>query len=142
MRINLRLSVVWLMVWLVLCCCAIVPALADPIEALQGDWECIALTEDAEDFIFILQFTAPGEVSYVAGWYESEIAASYQGQYSIEGDTLKLEMTDTESEDTLCGTFTYSLDEGKLVLTKESGDSLSWLYDTGIPMEFTARHSQ
>ena len=126
--------------------CALVFALAFAFSAgihaagadnsIIGDWECVVETEDVEDYVFILYFTEPNEVTYIAGWYMSEIAAMYAGQYTIENDVLTLDMTDTESEDTLTGSFSYNVSEGALTLTNLSGDYLTHMFEAGVPMVF------
>jgi hypothetical protein len=104
-----------------------------------GDWECVVETEDNECFVFFLYIAGPNDVTYIAGWYLSEIAAMYAGQYSIEDDNvLNLEMTDTESADTLIGSFSFSVSEGVLTLVNESGDCLTNMFEAGVPMEFHA----
>jgi len=98
--------------------------------------------EEADDFVYFLYFSQPNEATYIAGWYMSEIAISYTGQYAVEDGILTLELTDDESSDTISGTYAYTLDADLLLLTNESGDSLSWQFDTGVPMEFRAVYSQ
>jgi hypothetical protein len=89
--------------------------------------------------VFFLYFAKPNDVTYVAGWYLSEIAAMYAGQYEIEGgNVLKLEMTDTESEATLNGSFSYEIADGVLTLTNQSGDCLTEMFAAGVPMAFNA----
>jgi len=120
---------------------AALPDSAGNGEALWGDWECLVQTEDedAEDFIFFLCFSESGQVTYVAGWYLSEIACVYTGAYTVENDdVLKLEMTDAESSDTMSATYAFTVLEGTLTLTKQSGDGLSYLFEDGVPMVFTA----
>jgi len=108
-------------------------------EDILGDWECLVETEDEEDFIFVLHFTEPNQVTYIAGWYLSEIASMYTGEYTVENDdVLKLEMTEVDSSDTISGVYTFTISDGKLILTKQGGDSLSYLFEEDVPMEFTA----
>ena len=103
-----------------------------------GNWECVVETEDVESYVFFLYFAEPNDVTYVVGWYMSEIAAMYAGQFSIENDVLSLEMTDTESADTLIGTFAFNVSEGVLTLTNQSGDCLTYMFEAGVPMVFHA----
>ena len=105
---------------------------------VYGAWECVVETDNAEDLVFFLFFAEPGDVTYVAGWYQSEVAAAYTGRFTIEGDdVLKLEMSDAESSDTLAGTFSFDVSDGVLLLAKLSGDDLSYVFEAGEPMEFT-----
>jgi len=105
---------------------------------IYGDWECVAVTDEAEDYIYSLCFTKQGDVTFVAGWYQSEIVSVYAGQFTIEDEgVLELDMTDIESSATLMGTYSFVVSEGTLILTKQCGDSLSYLFEVGEPMTFT-----
>ena len=107
-------------------------------DSIIGDWECVVEAEDAEGYVFFLYFAEPNDVTYVAGWYMSEIAAMYAGQFTIENDVLTLDMTDTESADTLSGSYAFSVSEGVLTLTNQGGDCLTDMFGAGVPMVFRA----
>ena len=54
----------------------------DPAAALQGcTWVAYSESSGFEHFIFKLNFNADGTMSYMAGWYLSEIAYQGAGTY-------------------------------------------------------------
>lgn len=115
----------------------------DPAE-LAGKWLCYTSDEDT-DFVFGLEFTEPdNRVSYWVGVVDSEVDASYDGQFSItEEGWLALEMTGgdprggVEAHDTINATFGAYIEEDVLTLVKQRGDSLSYLFEeAGIEMAF------
>jgi hypothetical protein len=109
------------------------------VDALYGEWKCIVETDGTEDCVFSLSFVEPNTVDFTAGWYQSEIASMYTGQFTITGDNvLRLEMTKIDTRDPLTGTFAFDLTNDALVLVKLSGDGLSYLFETGKPMGFVA----
>ena len=114
-----------------------VSAAADS-NSIYGDWVCIVETEDAEAFVFLLSLTEPGGVTFAAGWVQSEMAGLYTGRFTITEDVLNLEMTDNESSDTLIGTYAFDISKDILLLTNQSGDSLSYLFEAGESVVFSA----
>jgi hypothetical protein len=110
-----------------------------------GTWECFAYGTYGDHYVFVLDFTETNQVKYMAGWYMSEIAALFSGQYTIEnGNTLTISMTgfiimNTYEfiPSTLSGEFLFDVSDDKLTLIHQGGDKLTWVFDTGIPMEFT-----
>ena len=117
-----------------------VTAYSEAIEKNEifGDWKCLVETDEAEEFVFFLYFTEPNGVTFVADWNEGEIASTYTGHFTMEGDgLLKLDMTEADSSDTLTGIFSFDITSDTLVLIKQSGDSLSYLFEIWEPMEFT-----
>lgn len=134
-----RASVFATVVVFVLLLCVNAYSAAAEKNGIYGAWECIAETDDAEDFVYFLYFAEPCDVTFAVGWYQSEIASTYTGQFTIEGgNVLKLEMTDIESADTIGGTYSFDISDDILLLTKQSGDSLSYLFEAGEPMVFTS----
>jgi len=112
------------------------------MNSMYGDWVCIVETDDAEAFVFLLSFTETGDVTYAAGWVQSEIASFFTGHFKIDDDgVLNLEMTDNESSDTLIGTYSFDVTRDILLLTNQSGDRLSYLFEAGEPMEFSTLSS-
>jgi len=104
---------------------------------IYGNWECVVKTDEVEDFVYFLYVTEPGDIAFLAGWYLSEIAGTYKGQFTIEdGDVLKLEMTNIDTNHTIIGAYSFDVSEGILMLTRQSGDSLSHLFEAGEPMAF------
>jgi len=114
-----------------------------PAVDLTGAWTNVTHNPDGpEVFVYTLTFFSSVYVNYDAGWYLSEIAVSYVGSYTIENnDTLKLNMSggfvDEDDVDTLIAVFSFTVTGNTLILTKQSGDALTYLYETGVPMEFT-----
>lgn len=104
---------------------------------LTGTWESIFITGDSSDFIFVLTFSGTNNIEYLAGWYLSEIAAAYNGTYTLEGNKLVLDMYDAENEMELKGTFLVEMLNDNLVLTNQDGDLLTFEFPKGSPMEFT-----
>jgi len=104
---------------------------------IHGVWECVVNTGEAEDLYYSLRFTEPDTVTFTAGWYQSEVASLYTGRYVIEGSgLLRLEMADSESTGSFSGTYSFEVSEGLLVLIRQSGDGLSYLYEADVPMAF------
>jgi len=102
-----------------------------------GSWECVVITDEAEDFLYSLYFAEPDNVTLTVGWYQSEIAGTYTGRFTMEDrDVIRLEMAGLESSGALNETYSFDVTDGLLILSKQSGDSLSFLYETGVPMAF------
>jgi hypothetical protein len=117
------------------------PATASSDDMILGAWTCLAQSDDGEMYVFTLELSAQGRVRYTTGWYQSEIAGTFMGQYTVEaGNRLRLDMTESESTDHLRMTCSYSVSDNALILTKQTGDWLSYLFDTGVPMEFVRAH--
>ncbi|MCL1797674.1 MAG: hypothetical protein FWG24_05110 [Eggerthellaceae bacterium] len=106
-------------------------------ESLVGTWECITESGSVEKFIFILTFSEQNKVTYVAGWYQSEIAESFTGSFAVEnGNALKLTMTNDNDSSTMDSAFLFDVLDDRLTLTLQGGDSLTYLFGIGEAMEF------
>ncbi|MDR2721735.1 MAG: hypothetical protein LBB35_02560 [Coriobacteriaceae bacterium] len=106
-------------------------------ENLAGTWECITESGSVEKFIFILTFSEESKVTYIAGWYQSEIAESFTGSFAVEnGNALKLTMTNDNDSSTMDSAFLFDVLDDRLTLTLQGGDSLTYLFGIGEAMEF------
>jgi len=116
-----------------------------------GRWEWVEPDEKTDRFIYILEFAESNSVTYTAGWYQSEIAYIYEGNYTVENDALVLKMNLTwdiisdpymgnggefDSSKAINASFSFDFSDDKLTLTHQSGNLLTYIFGTGVPMEF------
>ena len=108
-------------------------ATPSPAKALQGcTWIAYAETSGVEYFVFELTFNADGTMTYMAGWYLSEVAYQGTGTYTADGETLTYALTSDSFEPaTMNGSVAYSLDGGQLTLSGAQGDALTYLLESG-----------
>lgn len=108
-------------------------ATPSPAEALQGcAWIAYAETSGVEYFVFELTFNADGTMTYMAGWYLSEVAYQGTGTYTADGETLTYALTSDSFEPAaMNGSVAYSLDDDQLTLSGAQGDALTYLLESG-----------
>jgi len=106
---------------------------------IVGTWECIAESDSADKFVYQLTISGSGDVFFTAGWYESEIAGTFAGPFTVEdGNILKLKMTNVDDpSEAINSTFSFEASDSRLTLTLKEGDTLTTLFGIGDPMEFT-----
>ncbi len=95
-----------------------------------GKWECIESGE-SDTFIFTLDFKEDGTVEYMAGWYQSEIAAIYSGTYTVSDNLIYFMLTDTEDQSNIIeGSFTFSFE-----------DNLTLIFNEGTPLRYSKQNA-
>ena len=104
----------------------------DPAAALQGcTWVAYSESSGFEHFIFKLNFNADGTMSYMAGWYLSEIAYQGAGTYSADGARITYTLSSDSFEPAqMSGSVAYSLADGLLTLSASEGDALTYLLES------------
>lgn len=100
-----------------------------------GIWDCI-MEVDSQTYIFRFEFLEDGTMTYGAGWYRSEWAATYSGTYTIEGNVLSMELSCNEEEQSLKSVFSVESGEGNLLFTLKSGDPVTIYQGVGQSMEY------
>ena len=74
----------------------------DPAAALQGcTWVAYAETSGVEHFIFKLNFNEDGTMSYMAGWYMSEVAYQGTGTYTADGERITYTLSSDSADERL-----------------------------------------
>ena len=105
----------------------------DPAAALQGcTWVAYAETSGVEHFIFKLNFNEDGTMSYMAGWYMSEVAYQGTGTYTADGERITYTLSSDSFEPAqMSGSIAYTLSDGQLTLSASEGDALTYLLESG-----------
>lgn len=105
----------------------------DPAAALQGcTWVAYAETSGVEHFIFKLNFYDDGTMSYMAGWYMSEVAYQGTGTYTADGERITYTLSSDSFEPAqMSGSIAYTLSDGQLTLSASEGDALTYLLESG-----------
>ena len=105
----------------------------DPAAALQGcTWVTYAETSGVEHFIFKLNFNDDGTMSYMAGWYMSEVAYQGTGTYTADGERITYTLSSDSFEPAqMSGSIAYTLSDGQLTLSASEGDALTYLLESG-----------
>lgn len=105
----------------------------DPAAALQGcTWVTYAETSGVEHFIFKLNFNDDGTMSYMAGWYMSEVAYQGTGTYTADGERITYTLSSDSFEPAqMNGSIAYTLSDGQLTLSASEGDALTYLLESG-----------
>lgn len=105
----------------------------DPAAALQGcTWVAYAETSGVEHFIFKLNFNEDGTMSYMAGWYRSEVAYQGTGTYTADGERITYTLSSDSFEPAqMSGSIAYTLSDGQLTLSASEGDALTYLLESG-----------
>ena len=105
----------------------------DPAAALQGcTWVAYAETSGVEHFIFKLNFNDDGTMSYMAGWYMSEVAYQGAGTYTADGERITYTLSSDSFEPAqMSGSIAYTLSDGQLTLSSSEGDALTYLLESG-----------
>lgn len=105
----------------------------DPAAALQGcTWVAYAETSGVEHFIFKLNFNDDGTMSYMAGWYRSEVAYQGTGTYTADGERITYTLSSDSFEPAqMSGSIAYTLSDGQLTLSASEGDALTYLLESG-----------
>lgn len=105
----------------------------DPAAALQGcTWVAYAETSGVEHFIFKLNFNDDGTMSYMAGWYMSEVAYQGAGTYTADGERITYTLSSDSFEPAqMSGSIAYALSDGQLTLSASEGDALTYLLESG-----------
>lgn len=105
----------------------------DPAAALQGcTWVAYAETSGVEHFIFKLNFNDDGTMSYMAGWYMSEVAYQGAGTYTADGERITYTLSSDSFEPAqMSGSIAYALSDGQLTLSSSEGDALTYLLESG-----------
>lgn len=105
----------------------------DPAAALQGcTWVAYAETSGVEHFIFKLNFNEDGTMSYMAGWYMSEVAYQGAGTYTADGERITYTLSSDSFEPAqMSGSIAYTLSDGQLTLSASEGDALTYLLESG-----------
>ena len=105
----------------------------DPAAALQGcTWVAYAETSGVEHFIFKLNFNDDGTMSYMAGWYMSEVAYQGAGTYTADGERITYTLSSDSFEPAqMSGSIAYTLSDGQLTLSASEGDALTYLLESG-----------
>ena len=105
----------------------------DPAAALQGcTWVAYAETSGVEHFIFKLNFNDDGTMSYMAGWYMSEVAYQGTGAYTADGERITYTLSSDSFEPAqMSGSIAYTLSDGQLTLSASEGDALTYLLESG-----------
>ena len=105
----------------------------DPAAALQGcTWVTYAETSGVEHFIFKLNFNEDGTISYMAGWYMSEVAYQGTGTYTADGERITYTLSSDSFEPAqMSGSIAYTLSDGQLTLSASEGDALTYLLESG-----------
>ena len=105
----------------------------DPAAALQGcTWVAYAETSGVEHFIFKLNFNEDGTMSYMAGWYMSEVAYQGAGTYTADGERITYTLSSDSFEPAqMSGSIAYTLSDGQLTLSSSEGDALTYLLESG-----------
>lgn len=105
----------------------------DPAAALQGcTWVTYAETSGVEHFIFKLSFNDDGTMSYMAGWYMSEVAYQGAGTYTADGERITYTLSSDSFEPAqMSGSIAYTLSDGQLTLSASEGDALTYLLESG-----------
>lgn len=105
----------------------------DPAAALQGcTWVAYAETSGVEHFIFKLNFNDDGTMSYMAGWYMSEVAYQGAGTYTTDGERITYTLSSDSFEPAqMSGSIAYTLSDGQLTLSASEGDALTYLLESG-----------
>ena len=105
----------------------------DPAAALQGcTWVAYAETSGVEHFIFKLNFNDDGTMSYMAGWYMSEVAYQGTGTYTADGERITYTLSSDSFEPAqMSGSIAYTLSDGQLTLSASEGDALTYLLESG-----------
>lgn len=105
----------------------------DPAAALQGcTWVAYAETSGVEHFIFKLNFNDDGTMSYIAGWYMSEVAYQGAGTYTADGERITYTLSSDSFEPAqMSGSIAYALSDGQLTLSASEGDALTYLLESG-----------
>lgn len=111
------------------------PAVEQQEPELVGSWDCI-VEEDDQTYLLRFGFAEDGSVTYDAGWYRSEWAATYSGSYTVSGDTVTMELTCNEDGSTLAPVFTAMRDGDTLSLTLQSGDPVTYVQQVGDTLEY------
>lgn len=104
----------------------------DPAAALQGcTWVAYAETSGVEHFIFKLNFNDDGTMSYMAGWYMSEVAYQGAGTYTADGERITYTLSSDSFEPAqMSGSIAYTLTDGQLTLSASEGDALTYLLES------------
>ena len=105
----------------------------DPAAALQGcTWVAYAETSGVEHFIFKLNFNDDGTMSYMAGWYMSEVAYQGTGTYTADGERITYTLSSDSFEPAqMSSSIAYTLSDGQLTLSASEGDALTYLLESG-----------
>lgn len=105
----------------------------DSAAALQGcTWVAYAETSGVEHFIFKLNFNEDGTMSYMAGWYMSEVAYQGTGTYTADGERITYTLSSDSFEPAqMSGSIAYTLSDGQLTLSASEGDALTYLLESG-----------
>ena len=105
----------------------------DPAAALQAcTWVAYAETSGVEHFIFKLNFNDDGTISYMAGWYMSEVAYQGAGTYTADGERITYTLSSDSFEPAqMSGSIAYTLSDGQLTLSASEGDALTYLLESG-----------
>lgn len=105
----------------------------DSAAALQGcTWVAYAETSGVEHFIFKLNFNEDGTMSYMAGWYMSEVAYQGAGTYTADGERITYTLSSDSFEPAqMSGSIAYTLSDGQLTLSASEGDALTYLLESG-----------
>ena len=108
-------------------------------DELIGAWERIEDSQTSPDiYIIRLIFTAPNHVEYMVGWYLSDVAAIYEGTFTVNGSTLTLDMTATYGAEGDChAEYDFSVTGNILRLEHIAGENLSVVELPLTPLELT-----
>ena len=80
---------------------------------------------------YALDFKEDGTVEYMAGWYQSEIAAIYSGTYTVSDNLIYFMLTDTEDQSNIIeGSFTFSFE-----------DNLTLIFNEGTPLRYSKQNA-
>ena len=104
-------------------------------------WIAYEPLDDGSWAVYELVFLPSGDMTYMAGWYCSEIAYYGTGTwYASAPGTLEYSLTSSDGDK--AGVLTYIVVNGDtLRLTHESGDSLSFIMEEEYGQEFVVKGS-
>lgn len=104
----------------------------DPAAALQGGtWISYHETDGVEILVFELTFNPDGTMTYLAGWYYSEVAYLGSGTYTADGERIAYSLSsDAHEPAQMDGSAAYSLADGLLTLSAPEGDAFTYLLES------------
>ena len=108
---------------------------AEAVE-LTGSWDCI-VEADGQTYLLRFAFAEDGSMTYHAGWYRSEWAATYDGSYTQDGATVSMALVCNEDGSTLDSVFTAAREGDVLSLTLQSGDATTYVQQAGETLDYT-----
>lgn len=107
-----------------------------------GSWIC-KKSDKGYNFMFLFSFFENGDTYYMAGWDESDMAADYEGSYTVNGENISITITDSLG---LGGTLTTVMKPervgNQLKLTLISGDPITYLQGVGDTLTFDPYESE